>query len=90
MTKEEFKKATFEDKNGLYSLVRRDNEGRLMTIPYSEAYADQINRIAVILEKASNFADNKEFANYLNLRAKALRSDQYQASDFAWMDMKKK
>ena len=88
MTKEEFKKATFEDKNGLYSLVRRDNEGRLMTIPYSEAYADQINRIAVILEKASNFADNKEFANYLNLRAKALRSDQYQASDFAWMDMK--
>ena len=88
MTKEEFKKATFEDKNGLYSLVRRDNEGRLMTIPYSEAYANQINRIAVILEKASNFADNKEFANYLNLRAKALRSDQYQASDFAWMDMK--
>ena len=88
MTKEEFKKATFEDKNGLYSLVRRDNEGRLMTIPYSEAYADEINRIAVILEKASNFADNKEFANYLNLRAKALRSDQYQASDFAWMDMK--
>ena len=88
MTKEEFKKATFVDKNGLYSLVRRDNEGRLMTIPYSEAYADQINRIAVILEKASNFADNKEFANYLNLRAKALRSDQYQASDFAWMDMK--
>jgi hypothetical protein len=59
-----------------------------MTIPYSEAYADEINRIAVILEKASNFADNKEFANYLNLRAKALRSDQYQASDFAWMDMK--
>jgi len=88
MTKEEFEEATFEDKNGLYSLVRRDNEGRLITIPYSEAYADQINRIAVILEKASNFADNKEFASYLNLRAQALRSDQYQASDFAWMEMK--
>jgi len=88
MTKKEFKNSTFEDKNGLYSLVRRDNEGRLMTIPYSEAYTDQINRIAVILEKASNFADDKEFANYLNIRAQALRSDQYQASDFAWMDMK--
>jgi hypothetical protein len=88
MTKEEFKEATIKDKSGLYSLVRRNNEGLLMTIPYSEAYADQINRIAVILEKASNFADNKEFANYLNLRAKALRSDQYKASDMAWMDMK--
>jgi hypothetical protein len=88
MTKEEFDKATFNDKNGLYSLVRRDNEGQLMTIAYSEAYADQINRIAAILEKASTFADDKEFANYLNLRAEALRNDQYQASDFAWMDMK--
>lgn len=88
MTKEEFEKATFDDKNGLYSLVRRDNEGQLMTIAYSEAYPDQINRIAAILEKASTFADDKEFANYLNLRAKALRSDQYQVSDFAWMDMK--
>lgn len=88
MSKEEFEQATFADKEGLYSLVRRDNEGKLMTIAYSEAYADQINRIAAILEKASTFADDKEFANYLNLRAEALRSDQYQVSDFAWMDMK--
>ncbi len=88
MTKEEFEKSTFDDKNGLYSLVQRDNEGQLMTIAYSEAYADQINRIAAILEKASTFADDKEFANYLNLRAEALRTDQYQVSDFAWMDMK--
>jgi len=88
MSKEEFEKATFADKDGLYSLVRRDNDGKLMTIAYSEAYADQINRIAAILEKASTFADDKEFANYLILRAKALRSDQYQESDFAWMDMK--
>ena len=88
MSKEEFEKASFTDKDGLYSLVRRDNEGKLMTIAYSEAYADQINRIAAILEKASTFADDKEFANYLNLRAEALRSDQYQESDFAWMEMK--
>jgi hypothetical protein len=33
-------------------------------------------------------ADNKEFANYLNLRAEALLSNEYQVSDFAWMDMK--
>jgi hypothetical protein len=88
ITKSEFEQAEFDDKNGLYSLVQRNAEGQLMTIAFSEAYADQINRIAVILEKASTFADDKEFANYLNMRAKALRSDDYQASDFAWMDMK--
>jgi hypothetical protein len=88
MTKAEFEQATFEDKNGLYSLVRRNENGQLSTIAFSEAYADEINRIAVILEKASTLADDKEFAAYLNIRAKALRTDDFQASDFAWMDMK--
>ncbi|WP_085297742.1 dipeptidyl-peptidase 3 family protein [Cognaticolwellia mytili] len=88
MTKAEFEQATFEDKNGLYSLVRRNENGQLTTISFSEAYADEINRIAVILEKASTLADDKEFAAYLNMRAKAIRTDDFQASDFAWMDMK--
>ena len=88
MTKAEFETATFDDKNGLYSLVLRTDNGELSTIAFSEAYSDEINRIAVILEKASTLADDKEFANYLNMRAKALRNDDFQASDFAWMDMK--
>jgi hypothetical protein len=88
MTKAEFEQATFNDKNGLYSLVLRNENGELSTIAFSEAYSDEINRIAVILEKAATLADDKEFANYLNMRAKALRTDDFQASDFAWMDMK--
>jgi len=88
MTKAEFEQATFNDKNGLYSLVLRNDNGELSTIAFSEAYSDEINRIAVILEKAATLADDKEFANYLNMRAKALRTDDFQASDFAWMDMK--
>jgi hypothetical protein len=88
MSKMEFEQAKFDDKNGLYSLVRRNNEGNLMTIAFSEAYSEEITRIAAILEKAASFADNKEFSNYLIMRAQALRTDEYQASDFAWMDMK--
>ncbi|NQY33511.1 MAG: Zn-dependent hydrolase [Alteromonadaceae bacterium] len=88
MSKSEFEQTDFADKKGLYSLVRRNDEGGLITVSYSEAYADEINRVAVILEKAANFADDKEFANYLTIRAQALRTDEYQASDFAWMDMK--
>jgi len=88
MTKAEFEKSTFADKKGLYSVVRRDQNGKLMTVAYSEEYSDKINRIAAILDKAATFADDKEFANYLTMRATALRNDNYQASDFAWMDMK--
>ncbi len=88
MTKAEFEQANLTGKDGLYSVVRRDDEGQLITIAYSEMYSDEINRAAAILEKAATFADDKEFANYLNMRAKALRTDEYQASDFAWMDMK--
>ena len=88
MTKEEFEKAEFKDKNGLYSVVRRNDDGKLFSIAYSEIYSDEISRAAAILEKAADFAEDKEFANYLKLRATALKTDNYQPSDFAWMDMK--
>lgn len=88
ITKQEFEQAKFSDKKGLYSVVRRDDRGELISISYSEIYHDEISRSAAILEKAASFADDKEFANYLNIRAEALRTDDYQTSDFAWMDMK--
>ena len=88
MTKQEFEKQPFAGDKSLYTLVRRDENNNLYSIPYSEAYPKQINRIAVLLEKASTLADDKEFAQYLKMRAEAFRTDQYQASDFAWMDMK--
>jgi hypothetical protein len=88
LTKAEFEQADFADKSGLYSVVKRSSDGQLTSVAFSELYSDSINRIAAILEKASSFADDKEFANYLNLRATAIRHDDFQASDFAWMDMK--
>ena len=88
MTKSEFEQSDFSDKKGLYSVVRRDNEGKLMTVAYSEIYHDKMTRAAAILDEAAKFADDKEFANYLTMRAQALRTDEYQASDYAWMDMK--
>ena len=88
MTKAEFEQSEFSDKKGLYSVVRRDSEGKLVSVPFSEIYHDQMDRAAAILDEAAKFADDKEFANYLTMRGQALRTDEYQASDFAWMDMK--
>ena len=87
MKRAEFENADFEDKDGLYSLVRR-RHGDLATVPYSNAYANELARAALLLEQASELAGDEGFANYLKLRAEALRTDDYQPSDMAWMDMK--
>ena len=88
ITKEELNNADIEDKNGLYSIVKRDETGKLYSVSYSIEYAQALEKAALLLREASKLAEDKEFANYLNLRADALLNDDYQPSDFAWMDMK--
>jgi hypothetical protein len=88
MKKEEFDAWEQEGKDGLYTLVKRDESGQLMLEPYSQAFASQIEEISSLLLRAAELAEDQEFANYLKLRAEALKNDDYQASDMAWMDMK--
>jgi hypothetical protein len=88
MSKEEFEQSDFADKNGLYSMVQRDTDGNLVAIPYSQIFKPELSEAANLLNKAATLASDASFANYLQLRAGALLSNNYQASDFAWMDMK--
>jgi len=88
MSKEEFLAAKLEDARGLYSLVKRDKNGQLYTVPYHKEYAEQLAEAAALLRKAATLAEDPSFKNYLQMRAEALLNDNYQPSDFAWMDMK--
>jgi hypothetical protein len=88
MTREEFAAADIPGKNGLYSVLRRDAAGALVLVPYHEAYADELRRAAALLLEAADLADHDGFADYLRLRADALITDEYQASDLLWMDVK--
>jgi len=88
MTRQEFDAWEEPGKDGHYSVVRRTKSGALRLMPYSKAYRKEINHLAATLEEAADLADDPEFGDYLRLRADALRSDDYQASDMAWMDMK--
>lgn len=88
MTKEEFEAAQLEDKASLYTFLRRDEAGNLITVPYREQFAQQVQKAAGLLRQAAALADNEALKKYLNLRADALLSDEYQASDMAWLDMK--
>ncbi|NNE06634.1 MAG: Zn-dependent hydrolase [Xanthomonadales bacterium] len=88
MTREEFEAWDHAGKDGQYSIVKRDHEGNLQLVPYSVEYAEELGRIEHLLRGAAELAEDPQFANYLQLRADALVSDDYQASDMAWMDMK--
>jgi len=87
MTKAEFEAADFAGKIDLYTLVRRDAVGKLYALPYNEAYREQLTQAAELLREAAEFAQDPQFKQYLEMRADAFLSNEYQASDFAWMDM---
>ncbi|HTE51242.1 MAG TPA: hypothetical protein VK698_10270 [Kofleriaceae bacterium] len=88
MTKEEFEAADLPGKVGLYSLIRRGPDRKLRVVPYREAYAAELGKAAALLREGAGLADDKGLKKYLELRAQALVSDDYEASDMAWLDMK--
>jgi hypothetical protein len=70
-----------------YTLVRRSPAG-LVPVPYHVAFAPQHGRAAAKLREAAALAGDPGLRRYLDLRARALETDDYQPSDFAWMAMK--
>jgi hypothetical protein len=88
MTKEEFENADLPDKTSQYTLLRRNTEGKLYTIPYHIAFEKYMKAASDELLMASKYADNKMFKKYLELRAKALLDDDFLAGDMDCMDMK--
>jgi hypothetical protein len=71
-----------------YTVVKRDSGGGLVTVPYHVAYADQLAPAVAKLREAAQLAEDSALRRYLELRARALETDDYQASDMAWLDMK--
>ncbi|ROQ28516.1 dipeptidyl-peptidase 3 family protein [Gallaecimonas pentaromativorans] len=93
MTKEEFNSWIAkhpEDKEAftsLYTVIRRDGD-KLVAIPYSQYYKEWLEPAAKLLDEAAAITSNQSLKNFLSLRAKAFRTDDYFASEIAWMDLK--
>jgi len=95
MTKEEFEaavakgpKAHADSLKDLYTLVRRAPDSSLIAVPYHVAFKAYNEPAAAKLREAAKLAEDPGLKRYLELRAEALLTDNYQASDLAWMDMK--
>ncbi len=88
MTKEEFEAADIENKPSIYNFVRRDEKGKLYSIPYYQQFEKEVKTVSDLLLEASKLADDAGLKKYLELRAQAMLDDNYQPSDLAWMDMK--
>jgi hypothetical protein len=94
MTREEFEAASArspeaaEALRSLYTMVRRDSAGGLMAVPYHETFPEPTRRAAAGLREAAKLAREPKLRRYLELRARALETDDYRASDVAWMEMK--
>lgn len=70
-----------------YSIVRWLGK-QLETVPYHIAYRTFLEPAARALRAAADLSSDPAFANFLRLRADALLTDDYLASDLAWLRLK--
>ncbi len=92
MSKEEFDRwiqahpAEKDAFQGLFTIIRRQGQN-LVALPYSKAYGPALDGAAKKLREAAALTGNASLRNYLSKRADAFLSDDYFASDVAWMDL---
>jgi hypothetical protein len=94
MTREEFEswvktlsKEDREQAEGFFTVIRRDAAGHLETTPYSQEYKDDLAKAARLMEEAAGLTGNASLKKFLLARGAAFLSNDYYASDLAWMDL---
>jgi hypothetical protein len=88
ITKDELNTLAPSDRDNAYSIVRRDAQRKLIAIPYNQAFKAPLALAAEELRQAAALTTDAALKTYLNARADAFLSNDYRASDLAWMDMK--
>ncbi len=87
---EEYLQQHPEKRTEIYSpttvVERRGSD--LVGVPYHVAYQPLLEQAAKALREASVLTPDRDFANFLRLRADALLSDDYFESDLAWLNLK--
>lgn len=82
LTEEERQRAT-----GFFYVIRRGADGKLKAVPYSEEYREFLAPAANLLREAAALTDNQTLKSFLTKRGDAFASNDYYASDVAWMEL---
>jgi peptidase M49-like protein len=72
---------------GFFTTIRRGPDGKFMAVPYSVEYQGELALAASLLREAANLTSQPTLKKYLNTRADAFISNDYYASDVAWMEL---
>ena len=76
-----------EQAQWFFTTIRAGADGQYRTVKYSEEYQAELSQLAALLNEAAAATDNASLKKFLTLRAAAFLSNDYLASDFAWMDL---
>jgi hypothetical protein len=74
-----------------FTTIRHTKDGKgarqYAIVNYADEYRSELLQLSKLLKEAANATDNASLKKFLNLRADAFLSNDYLASDFAWMDL---
>jgi hypothetical protein len=72
---------------GFFTTIRRDDGGRFAAVPYSLEYQGELGLAAALLREAAALTREPTLKAFLTSRADAFLSNDYYASDVAWMEL---
>ena len=72
---------------GFFTTIRRTSSGGFAAVPYSVEYQGELTRAAALLREAAELTTQPTLKRFLTTRADAFLSDDYYASDVAWMEL---
>jgi hypothetical protein len=72
---------------GFFTTIRRGRDGNLTAVPYNIEYQQELAEAAANLREAAALTANPTLKKFLTTRADAFLSNDYYASDVAWMEL---
>ena len=72
---------------GFFTVIQRGPGGPLKAVKYSDAYKKDLGECARLFREAATLTGNLSLKTFLQSRAQAFLSNDYYASDVAWMDL---
>jgi len=75
---------------GFFTTIRRDVAGKLQAVPYSLEYQGELAEMARHLREAASATQAPSLKDFLESRAEAFATNDYYASDVAWMKLDSK